>query len=302
MRRPARVVGHRLLPPERAAQPGVPIRVEALRGLGRHPRGEPLVQPQVVPPRHRDQVAEPLVRDLVRDDAVDLLLLAQRRLGLVVQQAGLVVVDRAPVLHRAENAARHRHLVELRQGIANAEILVEERHDLLGRLHCVARAAGFAPDGIDAKRDAVDAVLQDLQLADEQRHQISRHGQRAGKGHFLLAAGQGRDRGHRHVRDRGQRLVDYRRDLEAGAKHGLVPAREEPARVHRLHVGGEHDLVDQLAVLALLVAHLVQALRVPRDPARIVDVEPIAAGGDRARRGRQRDSLALPVEFRRKAR
>src|SRR2546422_6427376 len=62
-----------LLPPERAAQPGVPIRVEALRGLGRHPRGEPLVQPQVVPPRHRDQVAEPLVRDLVRDDAVDLL-------------------------------------------------------------------------------------------------------------------------------------------------------------------------------------------------------------------------------------
>src|SRR2546422_8423896 len=47
-----------LLPPERAAQPGVPIRVEALRGLGRHPRGEPLVQPQVVPPRHRDQRSE----------------------------------------------------------------------------------------------------------------------------------------------------------------------------------------------------------------------------------------------------
>lgn len=48
----------------------------ALRELGgfdegerRHERGERLVQPQPVPPLHRDQVPEPHVRHLVQDHA-----------------------------------------------------------------------------------------------------------------------------------------------------------------------------------------------------------------------------------------
>ena len=54
---------------------GLPV-VDDLVG---HPRGERLVQPEVVPPRHRHQVAEPLVRELVRDHLGDALLLRQRR-------------------------------------------------------------------------------------------------------------------------------------------------------------------------------------------------------------------------------
>jgi len=42
-------------------------------------------QPQVVPPRHRDEIAEPLVRRLVRDDARDADLLGERR-DLVVDE------------------------------------------------------------------------------------------------------------------------------------------------------------------------------------------------------------------------
>ena len=43
-----------------------PLGMEALARLGRHPLGERLVEPEVVPPGHGHQVAEPLVRDLVR--------------------------------------------------------------------------------------------------------------------------------------------------------------------------------------------------------------------------------------------
>jgi hypothetical protein len=40
-----------------------------------HPRGECLVEPDVIPPRGGDEVSEPLMCDLVRDDPKDPLLL-----------------------------------------------------------------------------------------------------------------------------------------------------------------------------------------------------------------------------------
>src|SRR3546814_11376086 len=70
--------------------------------LGRHPACEPLVEPEVVPPCHGDEIAEPLMRGLVRLDAVDRL--ARRLAGDrgVVEQDALEGEDRAPILHRAE--------------------------------------------------------------------------------------------------------------------------------------------------------------------------------------------------------
>src|SRR3546814_11542515 len=47
--------------------------------LGRHPACKPLVEPEVVPPRHGDEIAEPLVRGLVRLDAVDRLARSEER-------------------------------------------------------------------------------------------------------------------------------------------------------------------------------------------------------------------------------
>ena len=47
-------------------------------GEQRHERRERLVQPHAVPPAHRDEVAEPLVRELVGHDVGDVELLAVR--------------------------------------------------------------------------------------------------------------------------------------------------------------------------------------------------------------------------------
>ena len=51
----------------------VPLRVRGGERLVGHPGGEPFVQPDVVPPLHGDEVAEPLMRHLVREDGCDRL-------------------------------------------------------------------------------------------------------------------------------------------------------------------------------------------------------------------------------------
>ena len=60
MQRAALHVGDELLP-------HAPARVELVADARLHPRGEALVEPQVVPPVHGHQVAEPLVGELVDD-------------------------------------------------------------------------------------------------------------------------------------------------------------------------------------------------------------------------------------------
>ena len=55
--------------PTRAATRPAPFGLPAVDDLRRHPRRERLVEPDVVPPGHRHEVAEPLVRGLVGADA-----------------------------------------------------------------------------------------------------------------------------------------------------------------------------------------------------------------------------------------
>ena len=73
--------------------------------LRRHPGREPFIEPQIVPPIHGDQVAEPLVRDFVRHDAEHALAVSFVGARPLVEQQVLVEVrDWRPVLHRAETA------------------------------------------------------------------------------------------------------------------------------------------------------------------------------------------------------
>ena len=100
------------------------------RGLGgrerRHVLGERLVQPQVVPPAHRHEVAEPHVRELVQDRHRAAL---DRGLGdLGAEHVGLEERHRARVLHRAGVELRHEELVVLGERVRDAEgALVERR-------------------------------------------------------------------------------------------------------------------------------------------------------------------------------
>ena len=79
---------------------GHPSILEARRldlGEHRHKGCEALVQPEVIPPAHRDQVAEPHVGHLVEDGVRAILADRLRHLG--TKQHGLVERDAADVFH-----------------------------------------------------------------------------------------------------------------------------------------------------------------------------------------------------------
>lgn len=160
-----------------------------------HEAGEALVEPQLVPPLHRHQVAEPLVRQLVRDhlfrsDRIEslanqfesphlgrLLHVLGGRLADVVEQQYVAVGDEAPVLHGALRELRHRdHVCILIFGnlplpwqVANSiggnaptafghgVLDAEEVLQVVQRVH---RVIEREVDGIDLVRRRVDGQLQ----------------------------------------------------------------------------------------------------------------------------------------------
>ena len=112
---------------EQEAQLVVDVRERRVHDLRRHEVGEHLLHPHVVEPAHRDEIAEPHVRRLVRDDAG-----AARAAGSAVadsssSSAGGVVEDRARVLHAAELERRDQHEVELAERIRDAGVVARAR-------------------------------------------------------------------------------------------------------------------------------------------------------------------------------
>ena len=122
-----RVHVHRVEALRQRADADIELRPPFVADPVSHPVGEALVEPDVVPPGGRDEVAEPLVRQLVRDDHAERLLLARRRAP--VEQDDLVGIGvGAGILHRAGHHRRG-DLVELGEREGLAEILLEQRHD-----------------------------------------------------------------------------------------------------------------------------------------------------------------------------
>ncbi len=149
---------------EQVGGPGVRELGRADHRPGGGPGGERLVQPEVVPPLHRDEVAEPHVRHLVQHDVRAAGALPEGRRGAVEER--IRVGDAAPVLHRAAHVGHERLVVALlreRVGEALAEpgepaggeveelvgVALEERHERLPAVEAEVVAADGAPDLVE---------------------------------------------------------------------------------------------------------------------------------------------------------
>ncbi len=67
-RRMEAVGGHGRVARDAEGHPPLPLRTEVVDAEQLHQRGEGFVEPDAVPPPHGDEVPEPHVGDLVRDD------------------------------------------------------------------------------------------------------------------------------------------------------------------------------------------------------------------------------------------
>ena len=91
-----------------------------------HHVGKALVEPEIVPPLHRNQVTKPLVGQFVGDDGGDQLLHVKRGVVGVKQEVGFTVGYQPPVLHRPSGKVRQGQLPGVRQRVRGlVEVLVE---------------------------------------------------------------------------------------------------------------------------------------------------------------------------------
>ena len=176
--------------------------IPPLADLVAEPRGERFVEPQIVPPPHRDVVTEPHVGELVRGGRDEVLALDGARLRGIHEQEAVAEGDRPRVLHGAGPELGHPDEVELLVRIGHAEVPLECRE----HFGCFAdRHAGEPGRALG-------------------RHDPSRHAHPR-DGHGLPRPGEDRDQ---VGGERGRGLVH----------HGLGSRAAAPARVARFSRAG----------------------------------------------------------------
>ncbi len=232
------------------AEGGPPVPVGPI-GLARgdfHERGERLVQPDAVPPSHRDQVAEPHVGEFVGDDVDDELALALGAGGRVEQQQALAERDAPEVLHRPCCEVGQGHQVDLGTGVRDCVVGLEPAQAEGADIEAELGEVPLSGHVDETQRRAVDVDgVGRLELADHEGDQVAAHHHRVGEADHVSAVLAGAfDFGR--VRDRREAVLDVERDREHRLELGLVPTREGPAAIGRLHLGGGDHLLDAVSV------------------------------------------------------
>jgi hypothetical protein len=264
----------------------VPLGAQLRDDLLRDPGGECLVQPDVVPPRERDEVAEPHVPDLVGRRARVAALEDGRLLARVGEHDARGVGDEAHVLHGAEpDRLRNHQRIELLERIRPPEILLEQLQDPRRHHARIARLRPAALGRDVAKRRVVHArspAVDDVERAHRERDEVA--GKRFRRRevvslpalavHHIRSEDLGRVAHHLIVAGRIDRHAPWR--LESR----LVEARDRAARRDGL------ELRDHVPVAAFLLAEKPARRNRFEGPA-------IAQGHHGAPRGESRPALRL---------
>ena len=272
-------------------EPGLPFRMKRLGGLGLHPAREAFVEPDVVPPRHGDEVAEPLMRHLVGDDAEDAAACIARAGGRIEQQSALEERDAAPVLHGAAETSRHRDQVELGQRIGDAEIIVEVAQQTACGVERITSVHALAPRRHHPDGDTADIGSGALQVARREHEKIARHARRRLKRNALLAVADRLLLSDRHVGHCEKRLRHRYGEGNARLEGGLVPAWKDAARIGGFQMGRDHPLA---ALRSRIIDHEKPSAEAV-DTAREGQAQRMAASRNRAREG-ERHGLRRRVE------
>jgi hypothetical protein len=167
------------------ALPQAPFRAERVDAEVLEERREGLIEPDPLPPLHRDQVAEPHVRELVRDDHCDVLELALGRGRGIDEQRRLAERDAAEVLHCAVGEVGDAEEVHLVPGVRDAEVVRVEAQRVCRHLERELAEVDFVGRGDDRERDAVDVDDPALrERPDDDRDEVRGHPHRGGEDHL----------------------------------------------------------------------------------------------------------------------
>ena len=227
-------------------RPHLPVRVHVVNSIPTSPGSETFVEPELIPPVHGYQVAEPLVSKFVRDNVGNVVLEARRSSGLIVEDTSGSVSDETPVLHGSVCEFVDREQVRLGERVLNLENIGEEVNDLGGVLNSplslVLETAGSVnADGqLLAVVLALSVTLNVLEITQSPGQEISAHDGSALKGHDLPALLAGLGLLDRHVAEDDLVDGDLNVEVERSLQVGLVKAREGSTSIGRLELCAEH--------------------------------------------------------------
>lgn len=226
--------------------PNLPVGVQMVHSVPSDPGSEAFVEPQLIPPVHGDQVAEPLVSKLVGDNVGDGVLESSIRSLLVKEDLSSTVGNETPVLHGAVSELVDGEQVRLGKRVVNVENLREKVDDLRGVLQSPATLLLETTGGVDTDGNllsvvlAVGQLLDVLKITDSPGQKVAAHDGRRLEGNQLpaLLGGLGVLDGHVAQGD----LVggDLNLQVVSGLEVGLVEAGESSAGIASLELGAEH--------------------------------------------------------------
>ena len=130
--------------------------------------GETFVQPDVAPILAGDQVAEPLMGQLVSDQP----LAAADVFGVSGEERVIGQGGDAGVFHAARHEIVDAHLRVFGPRIRHADFLLEKSHHIFGALKGVGRFVDLGGRRVKRERNVFMLVLDLLEITGQQRHQI----------------------------------------------------------------------------------------------------------------------------------
>mmetsp|Transcript_104110 Transcript_104110/g.293600 ORF Transcript_104110/g.293600 Transcript_104110/m.293600 type:complete len:341 (+) Transcript_104110:1440-2462(+) len=214
-KRPALLVNNKRLPK-------LPARLKLVRCKGLHPIGEALVEPEVVPPRHCHEVAEPLMGELVRYHDADSLLLGHGRSLEVAQEVHLTIRHQAPILHRSGREIRNGDHVQLRQGVRHAEKVVVEFQGPDATIQGVSALAALPGNGEYAHgRSSLRYAGDALKVPDAEGQEVRAHLGRSIEDLLAPPVRAHLAAGRRHVGECSESSRVDERDREVSLPRGL---------------------------------------------------------------------------------
>ena len=169
-----------------AVQVALPFRVEMRGRLAFHPAGKTFVEPQVIPPRHGYEIAEPLVCNFMGVRCKDALAGAGAGDFWIVQQDAFEGKDGTPIFHSAEKLALSGagYIIELWQGIGRVKIFVIIAYNLGRSIKRILALWSIALTDHDANFGRTDLFGNAVKFAHSEKQQIGRHFRCSSKADF----------------------------------------------------------------------------------------------------------------------
>ena len=218
--------------------PDAPVRTVGIATTGLHKGCEGLVEPDALPPLHRDKIAEPHVGQFVVDDVGGPLQFRLACVGRVDDQQHLAERHAAEVFHRAERSRGWRSGRPCRRGRGLRSSRQTSRG--LRRRHRGRTRCG-RPDRGGGRHGWAHRPHGSVRWPPTGRRQ-RRRGRSTSPSSGRTECGDGHRRGGlgdlARVGDGEMVGIDDQRCLEGRLVLGLVPTREATASVGRLELGG----------------------------------------------------------------